>query len=1349
MLNVKPNKETIIMYGNFLARQTIDRRAAFQPIPWPWDLTLLEEAYGNKSLADALESSFTFFILSRLDLDLSLQDEELEGYVNKSIFGIYDMGFLVAYTSKAIKNNLDTEQTFEKWAKLLSDKKSSLAFFAICMHIEEMLLQNRSFSEPRLHSLLKLGVEAYKCSFAQWLPRALSQGIDFLVRTLLQTKQFELIDTLYKSCSPNDVRNIKIICAHLYPYHKDNIIFSNVLAWLTETKEGQEFKSSVDEVTAAMDEMKVEQNNCEPTIKALCGLWLIEGSIEETLYPHYERLFSIRQSGSNDSVHMFTNKEIQSLFLENKGDVVSNTWLWFCCQKAIIHSNTLPQLQTLLQLILNAVLKGFFNDDQAFALLQKIVATDNNGTIAKVATQFIQSLEEKLCEVPTKEKPDIEMYLKRKISVFLEDFVHLLLKKGVKLDIAPNNPNKELIKSFDYTTQYVLSQALLWPKLLTISFDDYTYANHFHPKAMSFYADYQKIPAKMNFSVFMLRNALKLVCLYRYFGASVFDFLIEGLHDSYLSLESFFKYVANIPAEYTPFITKILSLTKSFTEQRNFLLLISDQLSYGETRLRTILENCHQKLSSENICTLLIECAVEFDFNEIMPKDKIEKHTILQYVLFLPLLQKDLSTYEAIFSLIGKYNRAIRKDNNILLQYDGKYRLIRGKPRKLVNNLPIDPKFLQSQINIFKNPKACPLNFRVLLSQAQAFFERIQMTNDASLKRQKKDCVSFIIDNFAKYLNLFEIINDDLFNFLNSFLASSLHSLERFLDSYLMIRTPFKEILEDVITSKFSHGSRHAYFLRLEKLLLTFSSLTEIQTQSNTPHETNLAVTFKSILQQSTSLEEANKLISKEILKVYLGDLITGDIDNQNEMFLINNLPQILIARRAMKRDNYEAVFDQIIRLALTPKQSFNHFFTELQQSSLLGQKIAAHNTTIQKKLSSSGIDVEKAFNYKVVTSFTFADEVTTDYNRILAAIWADVQNVQKYLTKFLTLEHPAKTNFVNLDHAITKFTHEITKGLKGSDISSPTLMSLQKILKGSNLSLLEKCVTHYQKIQQMLDDNKEFLIFLENCKTIPEIDLRELRAHCDHLVADLATLKNNLGQKPVESFKSERNFRIEAWDKNRVETLLLGNNVGCCLATNGGHFPALVQRWMDQAMLFHVVYEEGSVPVALVWLFFAENPANPGRVIVVANFFEIKASLGVISKLSDLILKQLLQFSGTYAKEIGAVDFIIRPLTYGYFIANRNITQFKQVNCSLQKIGGCLSLSDYQYQDAQHLYYLVALEEKIFFQYSENILLAKPEVPINPTQAIKSLFFKEVLPSDSEPQAASLQNNQQGQSPK
>ena len=198
--------------------------------------------------------------------------------------------------------------------------------------------------------------------------------------------------------------------------------------------------------------------------------------------------------------------------------------------------------------------------------------------------------------------------------------------------------------------------------------------------------------------------------------------------------------------------------------------------------------------------------------------------------------------------------------------------------------------------------------------------------------------------------------------------------------------------------------------------------------------------------------------------------------------------------------------------------------------------------------------------------------------------------------------------------------------------------------------------------------------------------------------------------QTSKKPLKESKRFRVQQWDKNQMSTFLLGDYLGCCLATNGGMFPAMVQRRMDKAMFMHVVYdEELNEPVCGNWLFFGYDKKNPKDIYVVANFFEIRQSHAMDANMRDLLVQKLKEFTADYAKEINAKGFIIRPLEYGLIPDFKE--QHETVALELEKVGGYFSGNARSNDYSKDLYYLDALNTTNFYLCESNKPRLLPDI--------------------------------------
>lgn len=193
------------------------------------------------------------------------------------------------------------------------------------------------------------------------------------------------------------------------------------------------------------------------------------------------------------------------------------------------------------------------------------------------------------------------------------------------------------------------------------------------------------------------------------------------------------------------------------------------------------------------------------------------------------------------------------------------------------------------------------------------------------------------------------------------------------------------------------------------------------------------------------------------------------------------------------------------------------------------------------------------------------------------------------------------------------------------------------------------------------------------------------------HLIRDANTFDQLIfdANHPLELLP-RKYFTIEMWDKFDPATFSLGSYVGCCLAPDGGHFKALIERRLDQAMFMHVVRDcSTNKPVSLSWLFYASSTENPSDIYVVSNFVEIAAGLGSIEGYRDPIVQALNEYTARFAQAVNAKGFILRPLNYGLVPDYR---YGDKLEVKINKVGGFLRVDD-----DEEPYYLDALKCSAF----------------------------------------------------
>ena len=146
---------------------------------------------------------------------------------------------------------------------------------------------------------------------------------------------------------------------------------------------------------------------------------------------------------------------------------------------------------------------------------------------------------------------------------------------------------------------------------------------------------------------------------------------------------------------------------------------------------------------------------------------------------------------------------------------------------------------------------------------------------------------------------------------------------------------------------------------------------------------------------------------------------------------------------------------------------------------------------------------------------------------------------------------------------------------------------------------------------------------------------------------------------------------------KDHPATFSLGDAVGCCLASGAAQFPAMVQRRLDDAMLFHVAIDQATKkPAALIWLYLAET--EDGEIVLVANFFEVNTKYALDPNLRVSILQGMLAFTSEYLNANPNISgFYMNPLSYGYNISDLHDYPTESIEI-VDKIGGPFIPSPY-----------------------------------------------------------------------
>ncbi|MCW5584472.1 MAG: hypothetical protein KIT56_11505, partial [Gammaproteobacteria bacterium] len=419
-------------------------------------------------------------------------------------------------------------------------------------------------------------------------------------------------------------------------------------------------------------------------------------------------------------------------------------------------------------------------------------------------------------------------------------------------------------------------------------------------------------------------------------------------------------------------------------------------------------------------------------------------------------------------------------------------------------------------------------------------------------------------------------------------------------------------------------------------------------------------------------LEEMNLDISEE-------ELIKSHIYSPTELI------SIFVGYQRYSTNGYMPILKGILKCYL---QSSTHrlqdFLWDKNQPDYSGKLIASNNNKIHVEFEKLGINPNVAFKYPYECQFEVVAPEQVDINQRVVVVWTEINELSSKLKMLLSDESVKQFLFSNnsvaflesIDRKITNYITQINKRCKKNEmVVVNNWAMIDFIVNQTNCQLLKKLMTDLEKLKPVLTG-------LIQKQPIPALELvSAFNQHTIDHIKDLDIALTSAKEiKVKDSIKRPRKFRMVVWDKSDPKTLLLGNYLSCCLATDSTQFPAIIERIIDCAMNMTVVIdEETNEPISGAWLYFATD-VRTGKPYLVANFIEMRANIAQHqSLLRDIILSQLIKFTGEYASYVlGAasnkisteqpeVDFRMAPLEYGNI---SDLVFFQRENHCMQKIG-------------------------------------------------------------------------------
>lgn len=537
----------------------------------------------------------------------------------------------------------------------------------------------------------------------------------------------------------------------------------------------------------------------------------------------------------------------------------------------------------------------------------------------------------------------------------------------------------------------------------------------------------------------------------------------------------------------------------------------------------------------------------------------------------------------------------------------------------------------------------------------ETFYDKFLKVNAQAHPKQQREAHLFFMHHQATIAQSIHLMGLEAIKKLTQQLATTVLSLERYCDNLPIVRNDFLAPLKAFFMSHQAmiqqspqekdacHRIPLLLSLLTEMKIKIFYSDSDLSDDMSECSEENRTAEDEWIAaMKDKSPSQYMKYLANQLLSMML-EGFKAPTEGIDFDVIFNRIPlekftQLMEASLHMQASAYRDVFNHLIYLDLTAGD-VNRFLHDETQEEPLGQELARHNKRIHEKLMAHHIDPSMAFNYsktKDIVIYPTGKENSQHINA-LYTLWSYLNSLQAPLEAEIAKLTASGKELQEMDKKVLsqlkaiKRQHEMLAEKMRKEESAYGLMNEASKSAFNKVNKNLEALAIFQRSTSRFDVG--FIEFLEH--------YREQYNFINHRFDDCSS-------KKTKSPKAQ-SFRFLQWSKNDPMTSFLGDEVGCCLASTSSQFSALVQRRMDDAMLFHVAVDmKTKKPAALIWLFLAEN--TDGKIVLVANFFEVNTRYALDNTTRKALLNGLLEFTREYCKDNPSIEgFYMNQLTYGW----------------------------------------------------------------------------------------------------
>ncbi len=623
-----------------------------------------------------------------------------------------------------------------------------------------------------------------------------------------------------------------------------------------------------------------------------------------------------------------------------------------------------------------------------------------------------------------------------------------------------------------------------------------------------------------------------------------------------------------------------------------------------------------------------------------------------------------------------------------------------------------------------------------LTKSYEHFISKATKINARNSGQHRINLEKLLYKNQSILCQLMVTFDQHCFPLLSTQLAGTLLTLERHLSSLYILPKPFVNILRELAQKEKWNAITSKKMQKWKNIITSLWVIIKITIQTKSDCALMETIIDKVKKLSTDKCNQNSELLLKElldwVLNIYIKELdlednLLSDSDSDTSSVMTQTISQRIFSRipatyfirliqaaETMRINNrYRKTFFDMLICDITGA-SLDDYLHQTDNENDNGAAIAKHNKKIHDLLSKANINPKAALNYKKTYDFYYSSDRNFNpqsAHHLLASckrLWLYLLQLEKRIDKNIDLiehdKHPYST-IKNQLKSINKKIQQIKNSLakkKGKNDSSATatidILTLQKQMHNLN-KIYKNCIAILKQYKNLCP--AAILEFIEHYK--------EEFAALKPLLEGISSSTNE-NTSHNKQHKAAQHLRVQQWPKAHPLTFFLGDDVGCCLATTNSQFAAMVQRRLDDAMLFHVVTEvnpDGSngKPIALAWLYFG---VNNNKIYLVANFLEIDAKYGSSEDAGPVITQALLHFCDQYCKDFPAIaGFYLNPLTYGN--QTSALDRFNKVNIKFSKLGGAFNPESSYWMDLNspndtaNFYYLASLHVSNFHRYDAN----------------------------------------------